>query len=90
MINPKKIEQIARQIHEAIPKSFFDVRCGVEKKIRKIIHNYLISLDLINREEFETQIEICARMQKKVSILEKRIEDIEKEIAEKDHEKKNI
>lgn len=35
MIDPKKIEQIARQVHESMPKGIREIGEDVEKKIRR-------------------------------------------------------
>ena len=37
MIDPKKIEQIARQVHESMPKGLRDLGEDVEKKIRQVL-----------------------------------------------------
>ena len=36
MIDPKKIEQIARQVHESMPKGIREFGEDVEKKIRRM------------------------------------------------------
>ena len=52
MIDPKKIEQIARQVHESMPKGLRDLGDDVEKKIRQVLQSQLTRLDLVSREEF--------------------------------------
>lgn len=41
MIDPKKIEQIARQVHESMPKGLRDLGEDVEKKIRQALQSQL-------------------------------------------------
>ena len=53
MIDPKKIEQIARQVHESMPKGIREFGEDVEKKIRQTLQAQLTRLDLVSREEFE-------------------------------------
>ena len=52
MIDPKKIEQIARQVHESMPKGIREFGEDVEKKIRQTLQAQLTRLDLVSREEF--------------------------------------
>ena len=53
MIDPKKIEQIARQVHESMPKGIREFGDDVEKKIRQTLQAQLVRLDLVSREEFD-------------------------------------
>lgn len=55
MIDPKKIEQIARQVHESMPKGIREFGDDVEKKIRQTLQAQLVRLDLVSREEFDVQ-----------------------------------
>nr|VUD31727.1 Uncharacterized protein conserved in bacteria [Raoultella sp. NCTC 9187] len=59
MIDPKKIEQIARQVHESMPKGLRDLGEDVEKKIRQVLQSQLTRLDLVSREEFDVQTQCC-------------------------------
>jgi len=43
MIDPKKIEQIARQVHESMPKGLRDLGEDVEKKIRQALQSQIWS-----------------------------------------------
>ena len=44
MIDPKKIEQIARQVHESMPKGIREFGDDVEKKIRQTLQAQLVRL----------------------------------------------
>ena len=63
MIDPKKIEQIARQVHESMPKGLRDLGEDVEKKIRQVLQSQLTRLDLVSREEFDVQTQVLLRNQ---------------------------
>ena len=58
MIDPKKIEQIARQVHESMPKGIREFGDDVEKKIRQTLQAQLVRLDLVSREEFDVQTQV--------------------------------
>jgi len=81
MIDPKKIEQIARQVHESMPKGLRDLGEDVEKKIRQVLQSQLIRLDLVSREEFDVQTQVLLRTREKLALLEQRISDLESRAA---------
>ena len=72
MIDPKKIEQIARQVHESMPKGLRDLGEDVEKKIRQALQSQLTRLDLVSREEFDVQTQVLLRTREKLALLEQR------------------
>ena len=77
MIDPKKIEQIARQVHESMPKGLRDLGEDVEKKIRQVLQSQLTRLDLVSREEFDVQTQVLLRTREKLALLEQRRNDLE-------------
>ena len=77
MIDPKKIEQIARQVHESMPKGIREFGEDVEKKIRQTLQAQLTRLDLVSREEFDVQTQVLLRTREKLALLEQRISEQE-------------
>ena len=77
MIDPKKIEQIARQVHESMPKGLRDLGEDVEKKIRQALQSQLTRLDLVSREEFDVQTQVLLLTREKLALLEQRLNDLE-------------
>ena len=77
MIDPKKIEQIARQVHESMPKGLRDLGEDVEKKIRQAPQSHLTRLDLVSREEFDVQTQVLLRTREKLALLEQRLSELE-------------
>lgn len=77
MIDPKKIEQIARQVHESMPKGIREFGDDVEKKIRMVLQSQLTRLDLVNREEFDIQTQVLLRTREKLALLEQRMDELE-------------
>ncbi|AKP33173.1 ubiquinone biosynthesis accessory factor UbiK [Yersinia aleksiciae] len=77
MIDPKKIEQIARQVHESMPKGIREFGDDVEKKIRLVLQSQLTRLDLVNREEFDVQTQVLLRTREKLALLEQRMGELE-------------
>ncbi|NIG97952.1 MAG: accessory factor UbiK family protein [Serratia symbiotica] len=77
MIDPKKIEQIARQVHGSMPKSVRAFGEDVEKKIRQMLQPQLARLDLVNRETFDVQTQVLLRTREQLALLEQRITGLE-------------
>ncbi|MFP1528477.1 ubiquinone biosynthesis accessory factor UbiK [Escherichia coli] len=78
MIDPKKIEQIARQVHESMPKGIREFGEDVEKKIRQTLQAQLTrSHSLVSREEFDVQTQVLLRTREKLALLEQRISELE-------------
>ncbi|MBA0204820.1 accessory factor UbiK family protein [Pectobacterium aroidearum] len=81
MIDPKKIEQIARQVHESMPKGIRELGDDVEKKIRQVLQAQLTRLDLVNREEFDIQTQVLLRTREKIARLEQRLTELETKLS---------
>lgn len=77
MIDSKKIEQLARQVHEAMPKGIREFGDDVEKKIRQVLQAQLTRMDLVNREEFDVQTQVLLRTREKLATLEQRLTQLE-------------
>ncbi|MGM3172874.1 ubiquinone biosynthesis accessory factor UbiK [Dickeya lacustris] len=77
MIDPKKLEQIARQVQESMPKGIREFGEDVEKKIRQVLQSQLGKLDLVSREEFDIQTQVLLRSREKLAQLEQRLAALE-------------
>ncbi|OSN00944.1 ubiquinone biosynthesis accessory factor UbiK [Lonsdalea populi] len=81
MIDPKKIEQIARQMHESMPKGIRELGEDMEKKIRQVLQSQLSRLDFVNREEFDVQTQVLLRTREKLTRLEQRLDELDAKSA---------
>ncbi|EOD7312565.1 ubiquinone biosynthesis accessory factor UbiK [Proteus mirabilis] len=77
MLDPKKIEQVARQIQNVLPQGIKDLGDDIDKKIRAILQSQLNKLDLVNREEFDVQTQVLLRTREKLARLEQRLNVLE-------------
>ncbi|HEK1039463.1 TPA: accessory factor UbiK family protein [Proteus mirabilis] len=77
MLDPKKIEQVARQIQNVLPQGIKDLGDDIDKKIRAILQSQLNKLDLVNREEFDVQTQVLLRTREKLARLEQRLNKLE-------------
>ncbi|GAA5218653.1 accessory factor UbiK family protein [Corallincola platygyrae] len=77
MINPSKLEEIAKQISGALPpgvKAFAD---EFEAKTKQVLQAQLSKLDLVTREEFDVQTQVLLRTREKLTALEQRLTELE-------------
>ena len=77
MLNPKKLEEIAKQISEAVPQGVKDMAEGAESKVKQILQSQISRLDFVSREEFDVQTQVLLRTREKLQALENRIAALE-------------
>ena len=84
MIDPKKIEEMARQIHNALPPGIKSLGEEVDKKVKQVLQSQLNRLDMVSREEFEVQTKVLLRTREKLTALEEKLAQLEPRLAERD------
>lgn len=72
------IEDLARKLAEAVPEGLRAVQKDLEQNFRHVLQTGLSKLDLVTREEFEVQEAVLARTREKLEVLERRLEEFEK------------
>lgn len=77
MIDPKKLEQLAKQVQESLPKGIRNLGYDVKKKIRQVLQNQFSRMDLVSCEEFDVQSQMLLRTREKLSQLELRLNALE-------------
>ncbi|SDH55254.1 hypothetical protein SAMN04488136_11952 [Vibrio xiamenensis] len=83
MFDPKKLEQIAKQIHDSMPQPVKDLGSDVDQKVRQVIQGQLNKLDVVSREEFDVQTQVLLRTRQKLTEMEKKLADIEAKLGDK-------
>jgi ubiquinone biosynthesis accessory factor UbiK len=81
MFDPKKLEQVAKQIQESMPQPVKELGIDVEQKIRQVIQAQLSKLDVVNREEFDVQTQVLLRTRQKLTELEKKMAELEEKLT---------
>ncbi len=76
MLDPKKIEDIARQIGASIPPKFREVADDVEAKVKAVLQAKLSALDFVSREEFDVQRQVLLRTREKLEALEQQVQQL--------------
>jgi BMFP domain-containing protein YqiC len=73
MLDPKKIEDIAKQIGNALPPQLKQFADDAEAKVKQILQQKLANLDFVSREEFDVQRQVLLRTREKIEQLEQQV-----------------
>ena len=87
MFDPKKLEEIAKQVSDAIPEGVKNVGGEVERKVKQILQAQLQKLNMVSREEFDVQANVLLRAREKLTALQKQVSEIENQLEIKDKNK---
>ncbi|MBL0591981.1 MULTISPECIES: ubiquinone biosynthesis accessory factor UbiK [Aeromonas] len=83
MIDPKKLEEIAKQVHNSLPPGIRSMGEEAEKKMRQVLQAQLGKLDLVSREEFDVQTKVLLRTREKLAALESKLAQLEQQLSAK-------
>jgi BMFP domain-containing protein YqiC len=81
MFNAKKIEEIAKQVTDAIPPKFKDIANDIEEKTKMVLQRKLSQLDVVSREEFDVQTQVLLKTREKLAEIENKLAEIEAKLA---------
>ena len=76
--NAKTLEELAARIGKAVESG---PAKDIEKNVKAALQNGLARLDLVTREEFDTQARVLARTREKLEQLEARVGELEARFA---------
>ena len=82
MFNAKKIEEIAKQVTDAIPPGIRTMANDIEDKTKTILQRKLADLDVVTREEFDVQTQVLIKTREKLATLEAKLTEIEEKLAD--------
>lgn len=83
MLDPKKLEDLAKQIADAVPPGVKNMAEGAETRVKSVLQSQLSKLDLVTREEFDIQSQVLIRTREKLEAMEARIAELETKLADK-------
>ncbi len=83
MLDPKKLEDLAKQIADAVPPGVKNMAEEAEGRVKTVLQSQLSKLDLVTREEFDIQSQVLIRTREKLDAMESRIAELEEKLAEK-------
>ncbi|CAA0300602.1 conserved hypothetical protein [Alteromonas alvinellae] len=83
MLDPKKLEDLAKQIADAVPPGVKNMAEEAEGRVKTVLQSQLSKLDLVTREEFDIQSQVLIRTRENLDAMESRIAELEAKLAEK-------
>ena len=72
-----RIDEIARRLIDSVPPAFRSIQQDLETNFRSVLRASLGKLDLVTREEFDTQLKVLERTRSKLEALEKKVAEME-------------
>ncbi|KZN31962.1 hypothetical protein N480_02155 [Pseudoalteromonas luteoviolacea S2607] len=81
MINPAKIEEIAKQISSNMPQGVRNLAETFETRTKQAIQAKLTEMDFVSREEFDIQSKVLIRTREKMTELEAKVAELEAKLA---------
>jgi len=76
MFDINAIENLAKSLSDQLPSGLTSIKDEVEKNFKSVLQQQFSKLDLVTREEFDTQSAVLARTRGKLEELEKTILDL--------------
>lgn len=76
MIDLTSIEQLAKSLTNQLPDGFGNIKDDVEKNFKSILQQQFAKLDLVTREEFDTQNAVLLRTREKLEALEEQLKQL--------------
>ena len=81
MMDPKILDDIAKQLSAAVPEDLHKLRDDLQKNFRAILSNAFSRMSLVTREEFDAQQSVLSRTREKLEALEERLKEMEKNLS---------
>ena len=72
-----RIDEIARRLLESVPPALRGMQQDLEANFRSVLRASLGKLDLVTREEFDTQMKVLERTRAKLEELERKVAGLE-------------
>ena len=72
-----RIDEIARRLLESLPPAFRTMSRDLETNFRAVLRSSLGKLELVTRDEFDTQTRVLERTRARLAELEARLQALE-------------
>ena len=76
-IDPKNIDDLANKIKGVLPQSLKSSKEEMQKTLKSGAEGVFQKLDLVSREEYDIQVSLLQKCQKKIDELEAKISELE-------------
>jgi ubiquinone biosynthesis accessory factor UbiK len=72
-----RIDQIAKRLFESVPPAVRSMQQDLESNFRAVLRSSLGKLDLVTRDEFDTQTRVLERTRARLEQLEAQVKELE-------------
>jgi len=72
-----RIDEVARRLMDNLPPAFRATQRDLESNFRAVLRSSLSKLDLVTRDEFDTQARVLERTRARLEALEARVRELE-------------
>lgn len=69
-------EDIAKKICGKFPKGVSHAKDDLEKTVKSVLQSTFAKLNLVTREEFDSQVKLLAKLRKRVDVLEEEVQKL--------------
>ena len=76
-MDPKLLDDIAKQLSDAVPNGFQSLRDDLQKNFRAILSNAFNRMSLVTQDEFNVQKSVLNRTREKLDKLEEQLRNME-------------
>ncbi len=77
MMDSFRIDEITRRLLDSVPPAFRTISQDLETNFRAVLRSSLGKLDLVTRDEFDTQTRVLERTRARLAELEARLQALE-------------
>ena len=81
------LNDLSSRLSNALPSGLKTMKADMEKNFHAILQKAFAKLELVTREEFDSQSKVLVRTRKKLEALEKEVKQLEGIIHKKSHGK---
>lgn len=81
MFDARQLDELSKKVLAALPTGVQEMQQDLEKNLHAALQGVFAKLDLVTREEFEVQSAVLLRTREKLTALEARVAELEKQLA---------
>jgi len=83
-VDPKVLDDLARRLADSVPTPIRQLQEDLEKNLRAVLQGAFSRMNLVTREEFDVQRAVLARSREKLTVLEKRVQELEASVDDRE------
>lgn len=80
MLDSNTINELADKLASVIPEGAKTLKADLENNLRAVLESSLRQMNLVSREEFDTQAALLERTLEKLEQLEQQLQELEKNL----------